>query len=104
MPSPTLFAALLVGIVAALVWPGRFAAPAPVFTGAQAVVGVVLGAYLQSSSLAALKDAGLPVTLVSLATLGLSVGIGLALARTTELDPATALLGSIGRGAAGTLG
>jgi membrane AbrB-like protein len=103
-PSPTLFAALLVGIAVALRWPDRLEAPRPVFTGAQAVVGVTLGAYLQSSSLTALADSWLPVALVSLATLGLSLGCGEVLSRVTGLDPATATLGSIAGGASGIVG
>jgi uncharacterized protein len=104
LPSPTLFAALLVGIAVALKWPERMEAPRPVFTAAQAVTGVTLGAYLQSSSLSAIADSWLPVALVSLATLGLSLAAGVALARWTELDPATAALGSIAGGASGIVG
>jgi membrane AbrB-like protein len=104
MPSPTLFAALLVGVAAALRSPERFGLPRFVFNAAQAVVGVTLGAYLQSSSLSAIADSWLPVTLVSVATLGLSIAAGAILARTTELDPATAALGSIAGGASGIVG
>src|ERR1700742_2480686 len=104
MPSPTLFAALLVGVAAALAKPDAFELPRHVFTGAQAVVGVTLGAYLQSSSLTALADSWLPVTLVSLATLGLSLACGQVLSRVTGLDPATAALGSIAGGASGIVG
>jgi uncharacterized protein len=104
MPSPTLFAALLVGVAAALAKPDAFELPRHVFTGAQAVTGVTLGAYLQSSSLTAIADSWLPVTLVSLATLLLSLAAGVVLSRTTELDPATAALGSIAGGASGIVG
>jgi membrane AbrB-like protein len=104
MPSPTLFSALLVGVAVALRRPERFGLPRPIFTAAQAVVGVTLGAYLQSSSLSAIADSWLPVALVSLATLGLSLGAGAILASTTELDPATAALGSIAGGASGIVG
>jgi membrane AbrB-like protein len=104
MPSPTLFAALLVGIAVALRRPDAFSLPKEVFTGAQAVTGVTLGAYLQSSSLSAIADSWLPVALVSLGTLGLSLAAGVILSRTTELDPATAALGSIAGGASGIVG
>jgi uncharacterized protein len=46
LPSSYLFAALLVGLAIALARPGEVAIPPPVFRGAQAVVGVSLGAYL----------------------------------------------------------
>jgi hypothetical protein len=104
MPSPTLFAALLVGVVVALRRPDRVALPRGVFTAAQAVTGVTLGAYLQSSSLSAIADSWLPVAVVSLGTLGLSLAAGVVLSRTTELDPATAALGSIAGGASGIVG
>ena len=71
------------------------------FVAAQALVGVVLGAYLQSDALKALGDDWLPVTLVSAATLGLSMGAGRVLARFTALDVPTATLGMIAGGASG---
>src|SRR5688572_14171578 len=90
LPSPTLFAALLVGLAAALVAPraGR-ALPNSSFIAAQAVCGVTLGAYLESDSLEAIAGSWLPVLLVSAGTLMLSVVAGWVLARTTELDHPT---------------
>src|SRR4051794_9378856 len=93
-PSPTLFAALLVGLAYALARPGAgLELPGPAFLAAQAVVGVTLGAYLQADALRALADDWLPVALVSAATLGISMGAGRVLARTTALDVPTATLG-----------
>ena len=63
--------------------------------------GVTLGAYLQSDALTALAGDWLPVALVSAATLALSMGAGLALARYTELDVPTATLGMVAGGASG---
>ncbi|MEA2170492.1 MAG: uncharacterized protein QOF76_3792, partial [Solirubrobacteraceae bacterium] len=68
---------------------------------AQALTGVVLGAYLQSSSLRAVADAWLPVALVSAGTLGVCVGCGYAMSRVTDLDQPTAQLGLIAGGASG---
>src|SRR4051794_14615647 len=102
LPAPTLFAALLVGLVAALAgWAGRVRVPRPAFVTAQAVVGVALGAYLQSSSLSAIGGSWLPVLLVSLGTLALSLGAGVALANATRLDRPTATLGMVAGGASG---
>jgi membrane AbrB-like protein len=102
LPSPTLFAALLVGLVAALAGrAGELEVPRLAFVAAQATVGVVLGAYLQSSSLSAVGSSWLPVTLVSAGTLVLSIGAGLGLARVTPLDAPTATLGMIAGGASG---
>src|SRR3954469_15618522 len=102
LPSPTLFAALLVGLVAALAGrAGELEVPRLAFVAAQATVGVVLGAYLQASSLSAVGSSWLPVTLVSAGTLALSIGAGLGLARVTPLDAPTATLGMIAGGASG---
>ncbi|MGZ6706768.1 MAG: AbrB family transcriptional regulator [Solirubrobacteraceae bacterium] len=104
LPSPYLFAALLVGIAVALTRPDAAAVPDGVFTAAQAVTGVVLGAYLQSSSVSALGSQWLPVTLVSAGTLVVSLAAGALLARTTEVDEPTAALGLVAGGASGIVG
>src|SRR4051794_41422081 len=75
-----------------------------VFRVAQAVTGVSLGVYVQSSSLNAVADAWLPVAAVSAATLVLSLLCGWALIRTVGLDPPTAALGMIAGGASGIVG
>jgi membrane AbrB-like protein len=101
LPSATLFAALLVGLAVALRLPGRFE-PAPLAVhGAQGVTGVVLGSYLQSSSLEALAHDWLPVALVSAATLLLSLLAGHVTARLTDVDEPTAALGMVAGGASG---
>jgi uncharacterized protein len=103
LPSPFLFGALLTGLAVALRRTAlpRLDVPIPVFGAAQAAVGVALGAYLQSSSLSALGDDWLPVTLVSAATLGVSLAAGVVTARVTEVDRATAALGMVAGGASG---
>jgi membrane AbrB-like protein len=104
LPSPYLFAALLGGIAVALARPSAPDVRDEVFTAAQAVTGVVLGAYLQSSSLSALGGQWLPVVLVSAATLAISLAAGSLLARWTEVDPPTAALGLVAGGASGIVG
>jgi membrane AbrB-like protein len=101
LPSPFLFGALLAGLAVALLAPARLAIPGAAFGAAQAAVGVALGAYLQSSSLSALGDDWLPVTLVSAATLAVSLGAGLVMARVSDVDRATAALGMVAGGASG---
>ncbi len=102
LDSALLFAALLVGLVAALVWRGsRDAVPRPAFLAAQATLGVMLGTYLDSASLSSLTDDWLPVTAVSIGTLALSVAAGVALTRTTALDAPTGTLGMVAGGASG---
>ena len=101
-PSPTLFAALVVGLAFALARPqAGLRPPSWSFVAAQAVVGVTLGAYMQSEALAAAAHEWLPVTLVSAATLGISMGAGRILAHYTALDVPTATLGMIAGGASG---
>lgn len=101
VPSPFLFSALFLGLAVGLTRPGIVEVPDPVFLAAQALTGVVIGAYLQSSALSAVTDAWLPVATVSLATLGLCVVAGKVLARVTDVDEATAALGSVAGGASG---
>jgi uncharacterized protein len=104
MPSPSLFAALLVGLVAALTVRGLPEVPLGVFRAAQAITGVSLGVYVQSSSLDAIASAWAPVVLVSAGTLGLSLLCGYLLSRGTGLDRPTAALGMIAGGASGIVG
>ena len=55
VPSPTLFAALVVGLAAALTRPqAGLTLPPGTFLSAQAVLGVTIGAYLQTDALNAL--------------------------------------------------
>jgi membrane AbrB-like protein len=104
VPSPYLFAALLVGLTRALTIPRQLTLPRNAFVAAQAATGVTLGTYLQRSSLHVLADDWLAVTLVSLATLVVSLAAGAVLARTTTLDRPTAALGMIAGGASGIVG
>ena len=104
LPSPSLFAALLVGIAAALAWPRAPQVGLSVFRVAQAVTGVSLGFYVESSSLEAVGSAWAPVAFVSGATLALSLLCGHALVRFRRLDPATAALGMVAGGASGIVG
>jgi uncharacterized protein len=104
LPSSFLFGALLVGLVVAIARPERLAVPERVFAAGQAVTGVTLGAYLQSSALGAVGRSWLPVLLASAATLLLSLGAGVILARVTATDTRTAALGMVAGGASGIVG
>lgn len=101
LPSATLFAALVLGLLVALRRPGRLEVGEAPFTAAQAVTGVTLGCYLQSESLSALAGAWLPVALVSAATLLLCLLAGHVMARVTDVDAPTAALGMVAGGASG---
>jgi membrane AbrB-like protein len=104
LPSASLFAALLIGLVAALTPPRMTHVSSNVFRVAQAVTGVSLGVYVQSSSLNAVAHAWLPVALVSAGTLALSLLCGWILVRAVDLDPPTAALGMVAGGASGIVG
>src|SRR4051794_26225806 len=104
LPSASLFAALLVGLAAALMPVRMPEISTNVFRVAQAVTGVSLGVYVQSSSLNAVADAWFPVALVSAGTLVLSLACGWTLVRTVGLDPPTAALGMVAGGASGIVG
>jgi uncharacterized protein len=101
IPSPYLFAALLAGLAAALSRPGGPEVPGVLFAASQAVCGVVLGAYLKTSSLEAAADAWAPVALVVAGTLAASLAAGAALARWARAHPPTAVLGMVAGGASG---
>jgi uncharacterized protein len=99
VPSGYLFAAILVGIAIALT--RGLELPAFVFPASQAVAGVVVGTYLHTSTLGELGTRWVPVLLVSAATLGVTIGAGILLARIAKLDRATASLGMVAGGASG---
>jgi uncharacterized protein len=104
LPSSYLFGALLVGIAAALLAPEALVVPRRAFMAGQAIAGVVLGTFLDSRSLDAIEAGWLPLTLVTTATLAISLAAGALLARATALDPATAALGMVAGGASGIVG
>ena len=101
LPSAYLFAALLVGLAVALALPGRVTIPGVAFGAGQAFTGVALGTYVRSSSLAAIAHSWLAVTLVSAATLALSIAAGSLLVRIAPVDSPTAALGMVAGGASG---
>jgi membrane AbrB-like protein len=101
VPSGYLFVALLVGLICAIRWPGRLKLPRGAFRVGQAVTGVALGTFLQSSTLSAVGKHWLPVLAVSAATLAVTIAAGLVLARVARLDRPTASLGMVAGGASG---
>src|SRR3954471_13796442 len=92
---------MIAALAYALARPGRLHLPPLGFGIGQAITGVALGTFLKSSTLGHLGDRWLPVVLVSVATLAVTIVAGLALARATRLDRATASLGMVAGGASG---
>jgi membrane AbrB-like protein len=101
VPSSYLFAAIVVGIAFALLVPGGLELPRWFFPAGQAVAGVAVGTYLHTSTLSGLGVRWTPVVLVSVGTLGISIGAGVLLARAAPVDRATASLGMVAGGASG---
>lgn len=101
LPSPDLFAGLLVGLAYAFLARDELQTPAWLGTAAQAVIGVVMGVLVQPETLTTLAGYWLPVTVITLATLLLTVLAGLLLARFAPVDRTTATFGMIAGGAAG---
>ncbi|HWT24895.1 MAG TPA: AbrB family transcriptional regulator [Solirubrobacteraceae bacterium] len=104
LPSPTLFAALLVGLAHALAGAVTLSVEGRVATVSLALVGVAMGASFQLQSLTGLGGRWAGVALVCAATLAVSLAAGLVLAATTGLDRPTALLGLVAGGASGIIG
>jgi membrane AbrB-like protein len=102
LPTPELFAALLVGIAYALIAVRRpLDVPSSGTTIAQALIGVALGAVLDASTLRAVASNWFGVSAVTLATLAVSLGVGIAIARLTGISQATGTVGLIAGGASG---
>jgi membrane AbrB-like protein len=101
VPSPALFAGLLVGTVLALLGRAPAAVPRPATTGAQAVIGVVIGLIAQSDTLAAVARDWLPVLGIGVATLLASMGAGLLMGVQRGVSPLTGMLALTAGGASG---
>lgn len=95
---------MLAGIVVALSMSNPLHFPPAGFRLAQALTGVVLGAYVQSSALSAVAGSWLAITLTGAATLALSLAAGATLSRLASVDKATAALGLVAGGASGIVG
>ena len=104
LPSGYLFAALLTALVFAIALPGRVVLPEAGFRLGQAITGVALGTFLQSSTLSGLGSRWFAVIGVSLATLAVTIIAGLVLAKVADVDRPTASLGMIAGGASGIVG
>ncbi|MGW6601661.1 AbrB family transcriptional regulator [Streptomyces sp. NPDC055036] len=101
VPSPYLLASLLVGAVLALSGRVRDRLPVSANRASQALVGALMGSHLTSSALMAAAPSALPLTLVTAATIGLSVAVAWFLARKGRISRPSAVLGMMPGGSAG---
>ncbi|MBX7433015.1 AbrB family transcriptional regulator [Mycobacterium sp. Y57] len=101
VPSAALFAALVVGIVLALMSLGPARVPRPLGLAAQGVLGVYIGTMVQDDALGALGDDWALVLGVALSTLVLSVAAGALLGLRRDVTPLTGSLSLVAGGASG---
>ncbi|MFI1198612.1 AbrB family transcriptional regulator [Streptomyces sp. BHT-5-2] len=99
-PAPQLLLGLFVGAAIALRGRRQRRMSKAIDQGVQALIGVMIGAYLQVSILRDVAGAMLPLTMLTLVTTVLSVGIAVLVARTGRMDRLTATLGMIAGGSA----
>jgi membrane AbrB-like protein len=103
LPSPTLFGGLAAGLVRALVGRAAPSVPGPASTGAQAVIGVAMGALIDLETLRAVGNHWLPVLLVTVGTLALSLLAGLMLRLQRGITAVTGAFSMIAGGASGII-
>jgi uncharacterized protein len=103
LPSPTLFAGLLVGIARGLTARRQVLVPERAATAAQGVVGAVQGAYVTLPAIVTIGRHAPVVVLACLLTLAATVVAGRLLALTAHLDLPTAAFGMIAGGAQGII-
>lgn len=101
VPSAPLFGGLVAGLGRALVRPARLTLPRPAGVGAQAVIGVSIGALVQTGTLRTIAEHWLPVLLVTLATLLVSLGAGQLMRLQRGVSPVTGAFSMIAGGASG---
>lgn len=101
VPSPALFAGLLVATGLALAGRMPERVPAAATTAAQAVIGVVIGVLAQPGTLGAVAAEWLPVLLVVVGTLAVSMGAGLLMGVRRDVTPLTGMLALTAGGASG---
>jgi membrane AbrB-like protein len=101
LPSPALFAGLVVATALALAGRAPAAVPRRATTAAQAVIGVVIGVLAQPSTLSGLAADWLPVLLITTGTLAVSMGAGLLLGLHPGVTPLTGMLALTAGGASG---
>ena len=101
LPSPALFAGLVVATALALAGRAPATVPRRATTLAQAVIGVVIGVLAQPSTLSGLAADWLPVLLITTGTLAVSMAAGLLLGLHPGVTPLTGMLALTAGGASG---
>ena len=101
VPSAPLFGGLVAGLGRALLGRGRLTLPRPAGIGAQAVIGVSIGALVQTDTLRTVAEHWLPVLLVTVGTLLVSLAAGQLMRLQRGVSPVTGAFSMIAGGASG---
>ncbi|MEV7965663.1 AbrB family transcriptional regulator [Sphaerisporangium sp. NPDC088356] len=103
LPAAHLLAPLLAGLAFAAMGLTADQVPARLNRMCQAALGVLIGSYLNPQTLGQAATAVLPLTAVTAATIGLSLGAAAVMARTGRIDRASATLGMVAGGSAAVI-
>lgn len=103
VPAPELLVPLVVGAALALTGAVDRSFPKPAARASHALVGVVMGSYLDPGSLASVAAAALPLSTVTVATIAISVGAAVLLARSGGTTLTDAVLGMVPGGSAAVI-
>jgi hypothetical protein len=101
VPSAALFGGLVAGLGRALLGRRRLVLPRPAGLGAQAVIGVSIGALVQTDTLATIAEHWLPVLLVTGGTLLVSLVAGQLMRLQPGVSAVTGAFSMIAGGASG---
>jgi membrane AbrB-like protein len=101
VPSASLFGGLVAGLGRALLGSTRLRLPHPAGMGAQAVIGISIGALVQTDTLRTIAGHWLPVLLVTVATLLVSLVAGQLMRLQRGVSPVTGAFSMIAGGASG---
>jgi membrane AbrB-like protein len=101
VPSAPLFGGLVAGLGRALLGRTGLTLPRPAGVGAQAVIGVSIGALVQTGTLRTIAEHWLPVLAVTVATLLVSLLAGQLMRLQRGISPVTGAFSMIAGGASG---
>ncbi|MGY5885209.1 AbrB family transcriptional regulator [Modestobacter lacusdianchii] len=101
VPSAALFGGLVAGLGRALLGRTPLALPGRAGTAAQAVIGVSIGALVQTDTLRTVAEHWLPVLGITVATLGVSLVAGQLMRLQRGISPVTGAFAMIAGGASG---
>ncbi|MGL6234486.1 MAG: AbrB family transcriptional regulator [Segniliparus sp.] len=103
LPAAQMLIATALGLAVALSGKVWLTIPKQTQMGTQALIGVVMGGYMQLGELRALGPLITPILILTLTTLLLSIFSGWALARFSPIDRTTAALGMMAGGSAAVI-